>query len=342
MPFTVSELARQIDGQVEGNGAVVLSGFAPADSARAGDLTFAENEAYFEQALRSDASAILVDGEWKSDRRVLIRVASARIAFAKVLPLFFPEPQFEPGIHPTAIVDAAAEVDPTAHVGPYCVVGAGARLGARCGLEGLDHVGAGCALAEDCRLFPRVTLYPGSRLGRRVRVHSGAVVGADGFGYVLDNGVHRKVPQIGRVEVEDDVEIGANVAIDRGALGVTRIGQGTKIDNLVQLGHNVQVGKHCLLVSQAGIAGSTQLGDYVTLAGQVGLAGHLKLGDRVTVAAKAGVMNDIPDGQQWLGIPAQPNRDTKRQFVAIRKLPDLLKRVAELEKRVEALSKPST
>jgi UDP-3-O-[3-hydroxymyristoyl] glucosamine N-acyltransferase len=166
------------------------------------------------------------------------------------------------------------------------------------------------------------------------------VIGSDGFGYVQDNGVHRKVPQIGNVLVGDDVEIGAGVTIDRGALGPTVIGKGTKIDNLVQIAHNVQIGEHCLLIAQVGIAGSTKLGNYVVLAGQVGLAGHLRIGNQVTVAAKSGVMHDIPDGEKWFGTPAQPDRESKRQFIAIRQLPDLLKRLGEIEKKL-GVGKPS-
>ena len=182
-------------------------------------------------------------------------------------------------------------------------------------------------------MLPNVTLYPKTQLGQRVRIHAGSVLGSDGFGYVLDEGSHRKVPQIGNVVVHDDVEIGSNVTIDRGALGPTVIGRGTKIDNLVQIAHNVVVGEHCLLVSQVGVAGSTRLGDYVTMAGQSGLAGHLKIGHRVTVGAQAGVMNDIPDDEKWLGSPAQPDRQTKRIMIAIQQLPELVQRIKELEQR---------
>jgi UDP-3-O-[3-hydroxymyristoyl] glucosamine N-acyltransferase len=334
MPFTASEIARLIDGEVAGDASVVLKGFAPADRAQSGDLTFAENENYFARAEQSAASAVIVNGAFTSSRKVLIRVPDSRVAFAKVLPLFFPEPGFAPGIHPTAIVPATARVDPTAHIGPYCVLGEKARIGARSVLQGGDHVGANCELGEDVNLYPHVTLYPGAEIGNRVRIHSGTVIGSDGFGYVLDNGLHRKVPQIGNVVIRDDVEIGANVTIDRGALGPTVIGKGSKIDNLVQIGHNVTLGEHCLIVSQVGIAGSTKLGNYVILAGQVGLAGHLKIGNRVSVAAQSGVMHNIPDGEKWLWTPAQPDRQAKRQMIALHQLPELLRRVHELEKKV--------
>ena len=334
MKFTATDLAKQLQGEVVGDGAVAITGFAPADAAKAGDLTFAESEAYFAKAQQSAASAILVSADVKSSPKTLIRVANARVAFAKALALFFPEPQFAPGIHASAVVAPSAEVDPSAHVGPFCVVGAGARIGARSVLEGGNHIGAACALGEDVRLFPNVVLYPRTQVGNRVRIHAGVVIGADGFGYVFDEGRHLKVPQIGNVIVEDDVEIGANSAVDRATLGSTIIGKGTKIDNLVQVGHNVTVGTHCILCGQVGIAGSTKVGSYVTMAGQVGVAGHLKIGDKVTLGAQSGLMNDVPDGENWLYTPAQPMRQVKRMLIAMQRLPELLRRVNELEKQL--------
>ena len=203
-------------------------------------------------------------------------------------------------------------------------------------LQGGNFVGDDSRLGEEVNLFPNVTVYARTEIGARVRIHAGSVIGSDGFGYVQDDGIHRKVPQIGNVIIGDDVEIGANVAIDRGALGSTVIGRGTKIDNLVQIGHNVEIGEHCIVVGQVGIAGSTKVGNYVVLAGQVGVAGHLKIGNRVIVAAKAGVMHDIPDGEKWLGIPAQRDRDAKRQMIAQQRLPELFRRVAEMEKQLAA------
>jgi UDP-3-O-[3-hydroxymyristoyl] glucosamine N-acyltransferase len=334
MPFTAAEIATHLGGEVIGDGATLLTGFAPASTAVAGDLTFAENEIYFMRAQQSAAAAILVDTVAPPSTKALIRVPNARIAFAKVLPLFFPEPAFAAGTHPSAVVAASAQIDPSAHIGPCCVIGEGVRIGARAVLEGSNFVGQNCQLGTDVRLFPNVVLYARSVIGHRVRIHAGTVIGSDGFGYVLDTGAHRKVPQIGQVIIHDDVEIGANVTIDRGALGPTTIGKGTKIDNLVQIGHNVVIGDHCLVVSQTGIAGSTKLGSYVTLAGQVGLAGHLKIGNRVTIAAQSGVMHDIPDGQKWFGTPAQPDRKMKRQLLASQQLPELMRRVSELERQL--------
>jgi len=333
--FTAGELAKQLKGEVIGDASIVLTGFAAAGSAKQGDLTFAENETFFARAEESAASAVLVAGNYTPDKKILIRVPNARIAFATVLQLFFPEPPFSAGVHPTAIVAASAKVDSTAHIGPYCVIGENVQIGSRVVLQGHNNVGDFSALGEDARLFPNVTIYPQTQIGRRVRIHSGSVIGSDGFGYVFDSGIHRKVSQIGNVIIYDDVEIGANVTIDRGALGPTIIGQGTKIDNLVQIAHNVVIGENCLVIAQVGIAGSTRVGGYSTLAGQVGIAGHLKIGHKVIVAAQSGVMHDIPDEGRWLGSPAQPERQAKRQLLSIQQLPELLRRVKELEKRAE-------
>ena len=238
-------------------------------------------------------------------------------------------------MHASAVVAASAQVDPTAHIGPLCVVDERTRIGPRCVLEAGDYVGPDCQLGDETHLFPNVTVYAGTQVGRRVRIHAGSVVGADGFGYVFDQGRHLKVPQIGCVILGDDVEIGANTAIDRGALGPTVIGTGTKIDNLVQVAHNTVMGEHCIVCGQAGISGSTKIGNFTTLAGQVGIAGHLNIGNQVTIAAQSGVMTDIPDGQKWLGAPAQPDRQMKRIFIALQRLPELLRRVSDLEKQLK-------
>jgi UDP-3-O-[3-hydroxymyristoyl] glucosamine N-acyltransferase len=334
MPFSAAEIAKQLQGEVIGDAGAMLTGFAPANSAKPGDLTFAENEDFFARAEQSAATAIIADARFNSTGKILIRVPNARIAFAKALALFFPEPKFAAGIHPTAVIAASAQIDSTAHVGAHCTVGERVKIGANSVLQAGNFVGDDSKLGEDVHLFPNVTIYPRTEIGNRVRIHAGTVIGSDGFGYVLDAGFHRKVPQIGNVVIGDDVEIGANVTIDRGALGSTVIGKGTKIDNLVQIAHNVEIGEHCIVIAQVGISGSTKLGRYVILAGQVGIAGHLKIGNQVTVAAQSGVMHNIPDGEKWLGTPAQPDKQTKRQMIAIQHLPELLRRVAELEKKL--------
>jgi UDP-3-O-[3-hydroxymyristoyl] glucosamine N-acyltransferase len=339
MAFTTAEIAKHLEGEVLGDASATLKGFAPADSARPGDLTFAENEDFFDRAVNSAATAIIADQHFSSTKKILIRVSNARVAFAKAMALFFPERPFTAGIHPTAIVATGAKIDPRAHIGPYCVIGERVRLGARTVLQGGNYIGDDSKLGDDVNLFPNVIIYPHTEIGRRVRIHANTVIGSDGFGYVQDGNIHRKVPQIGNVVIGDDVEIGAGVMIDRGALGSTVVGKGTKIDNLVQIGHNVEIGEGCLLVAQVGIAGSAKIGNYVVLAGQTGVAGHLKIGNKVTVTAKSGVMHDIPDGEKWFGIPAQPDKQGKRQLIAIQHLPDLLRRVAQLEKKAAAKSK---
>src|SRR6185503_9929067 len=212
--MTAAEIAERIRGKVIGNGSIQLTGFAPADAAKPGDLTFAENEDYFARAEKSAASAILVDGDFSSPNKVLIRVPKARVAVTQLLPLFFPPTPFVPGRHPSSVIAASAQVDATAHIGPHCVIGERTRIGAKAVLEGGNHVGDDCVLGESVRLFPNVVLYPRTQIGNRVMIHAGSVIGADGFGYVFHEGAHQKVAQIGNVVIHDDVEIGANVTID--------------------------------------------------------------------------------------------------------------------------------
>jgi len=337
MTLTASQIAEQLRGEVLGDGSVELTGFASAELAQPGDLTFAENENYFVVAEQSPATAILVSGEYRSAKKVLIRVPNARVAMARLLPVFFPPEQHPSGIHASAIIAASAQIDPTAHVGPNCVVGARVRLGAHSVLMGGNHIGRDCQIGDDVCLFPNVVIYAQCQIGHRVCIHAGTVIGSDGYGYVFDEGQHRKSLQVGNVIIHDDVEIGANTAIDRGALGATVIGQGTKIDNLVHIAHNVVIGRHCLVMGQVGFAGSTQLGDYCVIASQSGIAGHLKLGHQATVGAKSGVMRDIPDKGTVLGIPAAPDKQAKRQMIALQQLPELIRRTRELEKQVAEL-----
>jgi UDP-3-O-[3-hydroxymyristoyl] glucosamine N-acyltransferase len=343
MSITAAKVAEHLKGEVVGDASTVLTGFAPADGARAGDLTFAEKDVHFAAAEQSHAAAILVPATFTASAKVLIRVRDARVAMARALPLFFPPEPTPAGIDPSAVIDATASVDPSAHVGPNCVVGPRVTLGARSVLMGGNHVGRDCRIGNDTCLFPNVVLYPRTQIGHRVSIHAGTVIGSDGYGYVFDEGRHRKVLQVGHVVIGDDVEIGANAAIDRGALGVTSIGEGTKIDNLVHIAHNVSIGRHCLIMGQAGFAGSTHLGDYVVIASQSGISGHLKIGNQAMVGAKSGVMRDVPDGGRVLGIPAAPDKQAKRQVIAVQQLPDMIHRLRELEEQVTELrSKIST
>jgi len=333
MSLTTADIARRLDGEVLGDDTTVITGFATADSAKKGDLTFAEKADYFAAAEKSAATAILCGQQFSSAHKTVIRVKNPRVAFARAMAFFVSEPKFAAGIHPSAVIAASAHVDPTAHIGPHCTIGERVKIGAHCVLQAGDFIGDDVTLGEGTNLFSNVTIYDHSHIGRHVRIHAGVVIGSDGFGYVFDSGFQRKIPQIGNVIIGDDVEIGANSCVDRGALGSTIIGKGTKIDNLVQVGHNVEIGEHSILCAQVGIAGSAKLGNFCVLAGQVGIAGHITLGNRVTVGSKSGVMNNVPDGETWLGIPAQPDHQTKRVFLALRRLPDLLRKVAAWEKK---------
>ena len=335
--LAISEIASLVRGEVKGDLNTRITGLSSADKAGSGDLTFAENEKYFDAAEKSGAAAILVSGIVPASAKVIVQVANVRIAVAQLLATFFPPEEFAAGIHPTADIHPTAQIDPTVYIGAHCVVGAHSRVGARSVLMGGNHLGSDCQVSEDARIFPNVVLYRGTQIGKRVIIHAGSVIGSDGYGYVFDQGKHRKVLQVGHVTIEDDVEIGANVAIDRAAFGATVIGAGTKIDNLVHVAHNVIMGKHCLVMGQSGFAGSTQLGDYTVIASQSGIAGHLKLGRQSTVGAKSGVMRDVADGETVLGIPAQPHKQMKRQWISMQHLPDMTKRLRDLEKQVQEL-----
>jgi UDP-3-O-[3-hydroxymyristoyl] glucosamine N-acyltransferase len=338
LSFTAGQIAERLQGEVLGDSSVQLTGFAAADSAKEGDLTFAEKEAYFSAAEKSPATAILVSGTFASPHKVLIRVPNTRVAVARILPLFFPPETRPPGVHSSAVVDPSAQIDATVHVGPHCVIEADVKLGAGSVLMGGNQIGHDSQIARNVRLHPNVVIYPDSQIGNRVIIHAGSVIGSDGYGYVFDEGVHRKILQIGNVVIHDDVEIGANVTIDRGALGSTVIGQGTKIDNLVHVAHNVVIGPNCIVMGQSGFAGSTELGAYCVIASQSGIAGHLKLGNQAMVGAKSGVMRDVPDKGRVVGSPAYPDIQSKRQWIALEKLPDLLRRVRALEEQLSQMN----
>ncbi len=338
MPHTASEVAMIVQGEVLGDATLLLTGLGAADSARAGELTFAEKEAQFLAAEQGDAGVILAAAPFTSTRKTVIRVANPRIAFAKALPLFHPAESFPPGLDATAQIAATAKIDASAHIGPHCVVGEEVTIGPRSVLMGGNHIRHGSSIGADARLYPNVVLGDRTQLGDRVTIHAGSVIGSDGYGYVFDAGVHRKVLQVGNVVIHHDVEIGANTAIDRAALGSTVIGAGSKLDNLVHIAHNVVIGRHCLVMGQVGFAGSTHLGDYSVVASQSGIAGHLKLGPQATIGAKSGVMRDIPAKGTVLGIPAQPDKQTKRQWIALQQLPEALRRIRELEKLVARMA----
>ena len=299
MSLSAGEIAARLDGILIGDPDIQISGVADAKEASVGEITFAEEDRFFDVASAGGASAILVSGTYECERKSIIQVKNVRVGWAQLLDWFHPEETNPTGIHPGSHVDDSAVVAASASIGPGCVIGKNVSIGSGAVLCGGNHIGPECVIGENSKLFPNAILYANSRIGKRVRIQSGAIVGSDG--YVFDGGKHRKIAQIGGVVIGDDVELGANVTIDRGAVGDTSIGEGTKIDNLVQIAHNVVIGKHCIIISQTGIAGSTEIGDYTIIAGQVGIAGHLKIGSLVTIVAQSGVMRDIPVGQKVAG-----------------------------------------
>lgn len=337
MEHRLADLAELVGGRVEGDPDHAVESVRTLEAAGPRDLSFLNHARYREQALASKAGALLVGAGLASGdfQRPLLVVDDTAYALSLLLNRLHAPEAPEPGVHPTAVLEPGCEVDPTAHVGPYAVIGAGTRIGARAAIHAHVVIGKGCSVGEGAVLHPHAVLYDRTEVGAGSIVHAGVILGADGFGYATHGGVHHKVPQVGRVVLEKDVEVGANTTIDRATLGETRIGEGTKIDNLVQVGHNVQTGRHCILCGQAGIAGSTQLGNYVVLAGQAGVSGHIKLGDGAQVAAKSAALTSVEPGTQVAGIPAVELRKWRRQSVMIARLEEMSRRIRSLEKREE-------
>lgn len=338
MRVTLETVAKAIDGEVIGDPSIEITGVAGIREAREGDLTFLANPRYEGYLEATRASAVIVAENHRSTEKALIRNSNPYLAFLKAVCFFQGEaPRPEPGFHASAVHAEGVDVDPSASIGPHVVLEAGARVGPRARVDAGCYVGAGAVVGADTRLYPNVTLLEKCELGDRVIVHSGTVIGSDGFGFVRDGDLYRKLPQVGNVVVEDDVEIGANVTIDRATTGTTRIGAGSKIDNLVQIGHNVQIGPHCIIVAQVGISGSTEVGDHVVIAGQVGIVGHIEIGSGAQVGAKSGVSKSIKAGERVFGYPALPVGQAKRIEASLRHLPELIQAVRSLKKRVEEL-----
>lgn len=316
----LDELAGKIEAQVIGDGSIDVSSVATLEDAGPGQVSFLSNRRYASQIQTTRASAVIVAGGVSSDRVALLKTGDPYFAFAKaVIALHgYRKPPHE-GIHPSA------------HIHPSARIGHGATI-----YPGV-YIGPHVQLGRDCLLYPNVVIDEGCILGDRVTIHAGTVIGQDGFGYSTHKGEHHKIPQVGSVIIEDDVEIGSNCAIERAALGSTVIGRGTKIDGLVVIGHGSRIGPHGLLVAQVGIAGSVVIGHHVTMAGQVGIAGHLKIGDNVTIAAQSGVMADIPDQSVMIGAPAMPASHARRVYSIFTQLPEMMERLKKLEQQMEEL-----
>lgn len=339
MSLTTREIAEWVGGELCGAPEAVITGVAGVRDARPGEITFLAHPRYLAALRGSAATAVLVARDFAESLpgKILIRVDNPSRAFTRVVEKMVPPPPRPvPGVDPTARVATTARLGEGVCIQAYVVIESGAVIGARTVIGAGSFIGQDTVIGEDCHIYPRVTIRERTRIGHRVILHPGVVLGADGFGFETVQGELQKIPQVGAVEIGDDVEIGANSCVDRGRFGTTRVGRGTKIDNLVQIGHNCVIGEHCIICAGTGIAGSVVVGNRVTLAGQVGVAGHLTIGDGAIIGAQAGVAQDVPPGAVMLGAPAEPHMKFKRSVAALQHLPELMKRVRELEKQLAA------
>jgi UDP-3-O-[3-hydroxymyristoyl] glucosamine N-acyltransferase len=333
----LADLADLVSGRVVGDPDRIVRAVRPLESAGPDDLAVLHNPKYTAAAQRSGAGVILVREPVGLETRDLLLHDAPYVALARILETLYPAHRPTAGVHPSAAVDPEARLGDGVSVGPCAVVEAGARIGDATVIGPGCVVGRDAEIGSDCMIHPRVVVAAGCSVGDRCILQPGVVLGGDGFGFATADGVHHKVPQVGRVIVEDDVEIGANTAVDRGSLGDTVIGRGTKIDNLVMVAHNVEIGRGCLIAAQVGIAGSTTVGDGVMMGGQVGIAGHVRIGDGAQLGARSAVMKSVPEGVLVSGDPARPFRETRRAQAEVARIGSLRSRVDELERRLRAL-----
>ncbi len=335
--LTVTELAAFLGGVVQGDGNTVISGLGALETAGPAELTFLANPRYAAKVAETSAGAVLMAPGGERYGRTAIEVANPYLGFAKLLTLFYTEPRDPVGVLPAAVVSDSATIGEGTSVYPGAVIGRNVAIGARTtvypGAVLYDNVSIG----EDCIIHANAVIREHCRIGNRCIIQPGAVIGSDGFGYAPDGSGYYRIPQIGIVLLEDDVEIGANTCIDRAAIDVTRISRGTKLDNLVQIAHNCQIGEDCMIVSQVGISGSAKIGNHVTLAGQVGVAGHLTIGDNVLVGAQSGVPSSLPANAAYSGTPTMPHKEWLKSAMVVPRLPEMKKTVSALEKRIVEL-----
>ena len=337
---SVREIAKHVDAEIEGDAEFEIKRITSLDQAQVGDMSFVAERRFLEQAKESRASALLISPDLDLDGTVTrLIVPDARVAFQRVTMLFYPPfASFAPGIHASACIHERAKLGAGVHVGPNVTIGADAQIGDGTTIRAGVQISEGVRIGSQCYLYPNVVVRSKVRIGDRVILQASAVIGADGFGFVHDGGRQHKVPQVGGVLIEDDVEIGANTCIDRGTCGDTIIGEGSKLDNLVQIAHNVRVGRHVLIVSQVGISGSTVIGDYAGLGGQSGVAGHLEIGEGAQIGGQAGVIGNVGAGAKIWGTPGINKSDFLRAYARFQKKSDAEARIRALEAKVEALS----
>jgi UDP-3-O-[3-hydroxymyristoyl] glucosamine N-acyltransferase len=337
MMQTARSLAEAVGAKLEGDGGVELRGVAAPERAGAHDLIYVEKAKHAERASASAALCVIAAENIALPGKAVLRTAQPKLAFAKAAALILGKAPIATSIHPSAIVAPLARVSASAGIGPFSVIGEDARVGERTQIGAHSVIGAGCWIGDDCRIHPRVTLYAGVRIGHRVEIHSGAVIGADGFGYAHGEGRYWKFPQAGIVEIADDVEIGANTTIDRGSLDDTRIAEGVKLDNLVHIAHNCQIGAHTVMAAQAGLSGSCEFGKHVVVGGQAGFGEQCYLEDGAIIGGQSGVLGGkvVRSGQTVWGTPARPLEKFKEQFAWGARLPELAARIKELEAKLE-------
>ncbi|HVA00345.1 MAG TPA: UDP-3-O-(3-hydroxymyristoyl)glucosamine N-acyltransferase [Terriglobia bacterium] len=328
----VEEIARLVGGRVEGDPGREIQSVASLEAAAEADLTFAEGHRALRRAAESKAGCVLVKEGAAIASRTTIAVSHPKMALIRAAMALHPASVASPGVHPTALVASDARLGTGVCVGPYVVIEPGVSVGEGTTLGAGVFLGAGVAVGARCVLHPRVSVYAGARIGHRVIVHAGAVLGSDGFGYVFAEGRHHKFPQLGGLIIEDDVDIGANSTVDRGSLGTTVIGEGTKIDNLVQIAHNVKIGRHAIIAAQTGISGSAEIGDYVMMGGQVGIGDHARIGEGAIIGGQAGILpgKAVPKGNTMWGTPARPLAEFKKMYAYLSHLPELVRKVKAL------------
>jgi len=338
--YALKEIARIIGGEIIGDRHIRISGVAGIKEAEKGEITFLANPKYESYLTTTGASAVIADKDGKLPGTI-VKVANPYLAFLKVVSLFARSPleKYPRGIHKTAIISERTTIGEDVSIGAYTIIGDDVTIADRTTVLPLVCICEGVTVGEDCLIYPHATIRERCEIQNRVIVHAGAVIGSDGFGYAKDGITHHKIPQIGIVRIEDDVEIGANTTIDRATTGVTLIKKGSKIDNLVQIAHNVVVGENSILAAQVGVSGSTELGKNVVLAGQAGLVGHIKIGDGSMVGAQGGVTKSIPPNMRVSGYPAREHTFARKVYAASKRLPELIKEFRELQLRVEALEK---
>ncbi len=337
--LTVGEIAKKVGARVEGNESVSICGAAPIENAGPDEISFLANKRYEKFLASTCAGAVIIDQNTSCSHKSILRHPHPYLAFAQIVDLLYPvEAVVETGVHSSSVVDKNSRIASTAAIGPFCHIESGVTIGSSCRLISSVYLGKNVTIGDNTLIYPGVMIMNDSKIGKNVIIHSSTVIGSDGFGFVPTKDGIKKIRQIGWVEIGDNVEIGSNVSIDRGALGPTRIGHGTKIDNLVQIAHNVQTGENCLIVAQTGISGSTKLGKNVILAGQAGLTGHIEIGDGAMVGGQAGVSKSVPPGTSVTGNPAREVMELKRIEASMSRLPELLKRVRELEKKLNIKS----